>query len=182
VKGKPELLRFVLAPDRTLVPDLLAKLPGRGAYTCVRESCLRAALTKRQFARSFKGEVVAGDPDSLVAQLAGIMEERIASYLALANKGGKIVSGSEKVMERLKKRVPGVVFMAEDIAADSRDKIAYLAGKAGVPLMTMFSKARLGGLLGKELRSVVAVEQGGFSEAIMSEMDRYRNFFEGGAE
>ena len=182
VKDKPELLRFVLAPDRTLVPDLLSKLPGRGAYTCPRESCLRAALAKRQFARSFKGEVIAGDADSLVARVASIMEERIASYLALANKGGKVVSGSETVLELLKKRTPGVVFVADDIAADSRDKIAFLAGKAGAPLVTLFSKARLGGLLGKELRGVVAVEQGGFSEAIMREMGRYRNFFEGGAE
>jgi predicted RNA-binding protein YlxR (DUF448 family) len=44
-KDKKDLLRFVLAPDRTLVPDLLARLPGRGAYTCMNSACLRAAAS-----------------------------------------------------------------------------------------------------------------------------------------
>ena len=34
VKNKEDLLRFVLTPERVLVPDLLFKLPGRGAYIC----------------------------------------------------------------------------------------------------------------------------------------------------
>ena len=92
-KAKGELLRFVLAPDRTLVPDLLCKLPGRGAYTCLRESCLRAAVAKRQFARSFRGEVQVPEADSLISWITTVMEERLASYVALANKGGKVVSG-----------------------------------------------------------------------------------------
>ena len=79
-KGKGELLRFVLAPDRTLVPDLLGKLPGRGAYTCLRASCLRTAIAKRQFARSFRGDVQLPEADVLISQITFLMEERLASY------------------------------------------------------------------------------------------------------
>ena len=182
VKDKHELLRFVLAPDRTLVPDLQAKLPGRGAYTCPSKSCLLAAAAKKQFARSFRGEVRFGTPDELVGQVIGRMEERIAAYLALANKAGKVVSGGDTVAELLMKRTPGIICIASDISADIGEKLAYLADRAGVERFSMFDKERLGALIGKELRSVVAVERGGFSETLRKELERYRNFFQGGTD
>jgi predicted RNA-binding protein YlxR (DUF448 family) len=182
VKEKGELLRFVLAPDRTLVPDLLGKLPGRGAYTCLRAECLRAAVSKRQFARSFRGEVQVAGVDDLVSRVATLMEERLASYVALANKAGRVVSGTEMVVDLFRRRTPGVIFIASDLADDSRAKIEQLAARAGAPTIALFDKARLGALLGKELRGVVAIEAGGFSETIKRELDRYRNFFEGGVQ
>ncbi|HEY6874090.1 MAG TPA: DUF448 domain-containing protein [Geobacteraceae bacterium] len=182
VADKGDLLRFVLAPDRSLVPDLREKLPGRGAYTCQKKSCLRAAVAKKQFARSFKGEVRCGTPDELVSLVAALMEERIAAYLALANKAGKVVSGGDTVVELLAKRSPGIICIASDISPDMGEKVAYLAARAGVEHFSLFDKERLGALIGKELRSVVAVECGGFSETIKKELERYRNFFEGGTD
>src|SRR5512142_581924 len=132
VKDKHELLRFVLAPDRTLVSDIQAKLPGRGAYTCLRESCLRAAVAKKQFARSFRGEVRSGTADELVGQVIARMEERIAAYLALANKAGKVASGGDAVAELLVKRAPGIICIAGDISVDIGEKLAYMAERAGV--------------------------------------------------
>src|SRR5512137_1259321 len=85
VKDKAELLRFVLAPDRTLVPDLLAKLPGRGAYTCLKAACLRQALVRKQFQRAFKGEVTMAPADEMVRLVAERMLGHIENYLALAN-------------------------------------------------------------------------------------------------
>lgn len=180
VKDKRELLRFVLAPDRTLVPDLQGKLPGRGAYTCLKALCLKAAVEKKQFARSFKGEVRYGTVEQLIALVSARMEDRISGYLALANKAGKVASGGDTVMEALSKRSPGVVCVATDISPDIGLKVTGLAARMGVEHFSLFDKARLGALIGKELRSAVAVEQGGFSEALKHEMEKYRNFFEGG--
>lgn len=172
----------MLAPDRTLVPDLLQKLPGRGAYTCLRRDCLLQAVRKRQFARAFKGEVKVGDGDELAVQLVRTMEERIASYLALANKAGKVISGGDMVQESLRSdKKPGIVFLATDISPDIREKLIYLAERAGSSLVAMFDKERLGALLGKELRSVAAVMASGFVETIQKEMERYQNFLDGGA-
>lgn len=179
---KSRLLRFVLAPDRTLVPDLQSRLPGRGAYTCCSESCLRTAGTRKQFARAFKGEVITGSPDELVGRVAGLMEERIASYLALANKAGKVVSGSDSVVDLLARHAPGIISIACDISPDIGEKMIYSANRAGVAHFSLFDKEKLGALLGKALRSVAAVERGGFSESILKELERYRNFFEGGTD
>ena len=135
VLAKEELLRFVLAPDRTLVPDLAARLPGRGSYTCPRESCLRAALAKRQFARSFRGEVLAPTPDDLVATVGRQIEERIGSYLALANKAGKVISGSDLVLEArigVHRQFKG---SAESTGTQAEVKLVKGGRKAGLPIV-----------------------------------------------
>lgn len=181
VKDKEELLRFVLAPDRTLVPDLQVKLPGRGAYTCMSTACLQAAAAKKQFSRSFKGEVRGGAAAELVAQVAARLEERIAGYLALATKAGKVIAGSEPVMDALKHGSAGLVFVAIDISPDSGEKIVYMAEKAGTPHVALFDKERLGTLTGKGMRGAVAVERGGFTASIERELVKYRIFLEGGA-
>jgi len=179
--AKGELLRFVLAPDRTLVPDLAAKLPGRGAYTCMRESCLRAALAKRQFSRSFRGEVHAPPPDDLVVDIGRQLEERIGSYLALANKAGKVVSGSDLVMEALRKGTVRAVLLAADVSPEIGRKISELADRHGIPWCPVLNRERLAALLGKELRSTAAIGPGGFIAPVVRLMTQYRNFFEGGA-
>lgn len=182
VKGKNELLRFVIAPDRTLVPDLLSKLPGRGAYTCFSRECVITAVARKQFSRAFKGEVRGAAANELIEQVIVRLEERISSYLSLANKAGKIVSGSDMVQESLKGRKrPGVVLVATDISDDIGQKVVSLAKIVAVPCFSLFDKDKLGSLLGKGLRSVVAVEEGGFIPPIMTEFERYGNFLDGGA-
>ena len=182
VREKRELLRFVLAPDRTLVPDLPGKLPGRGAYTCVSMACIKEAAAKKQFSRSFKGEVRFGSPSELVTLVQERLMERIAGYLALANKAGKVVSGTDMVLDLLRRRSPGLILIATDISRDIGEKIEGAAEKAGVAHYRALDKERLGQLLGKELRSVAAIESGGFSRSLVNELERFRNFLEGGAD
>ncbi len=177
VKTKNDLLRFVLTPDRILVPDLMSKLPGRGAYTCPDTECLKDAVAKNQFGRAFKGEVKAFSAEELIALVVSMMEERIASYLALANKAGRIVSGSDLVMQVLKKNQKDrIILLSADISDDIRQKVVKLADKTGVEHFSLFAKERVGALIGKGLRSVVAVEGHGFVSAMKREIERYRNF------
>jgi uncharacterized protein len=178
VKDKRSLLRFVLAPDNTVVPDLQQKLPGRGVYTCMKGSCLTRAAQKKQFSRGFKGEVLGAEAEVLTRQVTEKLEERIASYLCLANKGGKIASGSDQVLDKLKKGGVGILFLATDISHDIGEKFRAVAKLKGVACMALFTKERLGELIGKELRSVLAVLDSGFIGSISLEMEKYRNFFE----
>ena len=181
-RDKKELLRFVLAPDRTLVPDLLSKLPGRGAYTCLNRECLRSAAHKGLFARAFKGEVKFEGTESLIKQVVDRLEERIGSYLALVNKAGKVVSGSDLVLESIKKRKTGFVFIAIDISTDIGAKVLEMADRFAVPHVAIFDKDRLGAYIGKSLRSAVSVEHGGFVDKVTMEVAKYRNLLEGGTD
>src|SRR5262249_33768202 len=67
VKPAADMVRFVAAPDRSVVPDLKRKLPGRGVWVTARRDCLAAAGKRGVFARAFKAEVtVAPDlPDTV---------------------------------------------------------------------------------------------------------------------
>jgi predicted RNA-binding protein YlxR (DUF448 family)/ribosomal protein L30E len=182
VKNRGELLRFVLSPDGIPAPDLLSKLPGRGAYTCTDKSCLREAVSRRQFDRAFKREVKLPSADELISMIVSTMEDRIASYVALANKAGKIVSGSDMVMHILKKGgKERIILFSTDVSCDIRQKVINLAEKNGVEYFSLFDKERVGALIGKSLRSVVAVEGQGFVSSIKKELERYRNFVGGGA-
>jgi predicted RNA-binding protein YlxR (DUF448 family) len=178
---KEDLIRFVLSPDGTLVPDLSKKLPGRGVYTCMKESCIRQACERKLFSRSFKREIHGVDADVLRKQIIRMMEERIASYIALANKAGKVVSGSDLVGEILKKNrdLPGIILIASDVSEDIGNRVRGMASHYGVEHVTLFDKERYGSLLGKSLRSVLAVQGQGFTEKLKMEIERYRNFLRG---
>ncbi len=183
VKKKEELLRFVLSPDGTALPDLLSRLPGRGAYTCLNMACIRDAVAKKQFGRAFKSEVKYVSAEELYVLIVSMMEERIASYVALANKAGRIISGSDMVMQVLKKKQQErLIVFSTDISGEIRQKVVALAEKSGVEHFSLFDKERVGALIGKSLRSVVAVEGHGFVSALKREIERYRNFVGGGAQ
>ena len=177
VKPKEDLLRFVLDPERVLFPDISRKLPGRGAYTCYNRSCLDTAINKRQFFRSFKGEVTLLPADELISMITRLQEERITSFISMANKAGKAVSGSDKVMNALRKGTVALLVLAGDISPDSRSRFTAIAEKTGVKVIDFSLKERLGATLGKEIRTAVAVISLPFADALDRELTRYWNFF-----
>jgi hypothetical protein len=159
------------------VPDVEAKLPGRGAYTCVSETCLRTALKQRQFSRAFKREVVAAAPEAMVEQVAGIMQKRILGYLGLANRAGQVISGGAMVSDAIRGgQKPGLVLVATDISDDIGNKIETLAAVHRIACIRIMEKDDFGSILGKAPRSAVAVKASGFVAQLKHEIERYRNF------
>lgn len=182
VRPKDELLRFVLDPEGVIFPDISRKLPGRGAYTCFSRTCLEAAIKRKQFSRSFRTEAKLLPEEVLLPLITRLQEEKINSLIALANKAGRAVSGSEKVMSELRRGDAGLLIIAADISTESRAKFLASAEKAGVETFRFSIKDRLGASLGKEIRTAVAVQQGSFADTLLLELKRYWNFFEGGAK
>ena len=176
-KDKGSLIRFVLSPQGEVVPDIETKLPGRGAYTCVDEQCLRAALKQRQFSRAFKREVITVTPDEMTGQIAGIMHGRILGFIGLANRAGKVISGGSMVSDAVKSgHKPGLILVAKDVSASVGEKIVILATVHHVACIHIMTKDEFGAILGKAPRSAVAIKAGGFVAQLKHEIDRYRNF------
>ena len=177
---KAGFLRFVLSPDGIVTPDLEDKLPGRGAYTCIARSCLLDAVKRRQFGRSFKGAAVTVDGPGIDNLMQELMERRISGYMALANKAGAVVSGGDAVERALKATArPGLLVLATDISLSIAEKFEGLARRAGIAVERVLSKESLGYLLGKESdRSAVAIMSSGFSQSLIREIVRYRNYLE----
>lgn len=177
---KTVFIRFVLAPDGVVTPDLENKLPGRGAYTCQSSRCVLEAVKRRQFSRAYKGMAAEVDGPSLVLLLQQIMEQRISGYLSMANKAGVTVSGGEAVERSLKgRKVPCLLVLATDVSTAIAEKLVGMAARAAVPVAQVLSKESLGHLLGKESdRSAVAVLSDGFAWSLVKEIERYRNYLE----
>ena len=79
------MIRFVLGPDAALVPDLAARLPGRGMWVSADRKALTHALARNQFARAARTQVGAA-PD-LVDQVAAMLTRRCLDLVGLAAGG-----------------------------------------------------------------------------------------------
>jgi len=66
VRPKGELLRIVRTPEGEIRADAGGKMPGRGAYLCPGEECLRLALKQRRLERALGKQVEAGVIEEIV--------------------------------------------------------------------------------------------------------------------
>ena len=170
-----QLVKYVVAPDGRLVVDYRQRLPGRGAYTCADLSCLKAAVERNQFQRSFRGRCQQVDYDSLAAEFSQAVEQKIINLLGMGRKSGQVVSGSNAIIAALRSNTDlSLVIITKDISTAIAEKIKVLSERHQVNCSQLFSKDLLGQILGKGERSVVAVQAGALAEAILIELQRYK--------
>src|SRR5579883_3551131 len=88
---KDKMIRFVVGPDQSLVPDLAATLPGRGIWLSACGDVLETARAQgglgRAFARATRGSVIV--PPDLPAVLEAALVRRISELLGLARRAGQ---------------------------------------------------------------------------------------------
>lgn len=174
-KDKKQLVRYVVAPDGSMLIDYRQRLPGRGAYTCVSRECLLVAVKKNAFQRSFKGQCSAVDSDALLDQLITAVEQRILNLIGMSRKSQQFISGSNAVIDALKKEsLLALIVMADDISISIKNKIETLALKKKVYTAQLSDKQKIGQMLGKEERSVMAVQPGLLAESLLTELHVYR--------
>ncbi len=124
-RPKDELIRFVLGPDGTVVPDLKERLPGRGVWLTAAHDTVADAAKRNLFARALKAE--AKVPEGFAAQVDRLLADAALSALALANKAGEVVFGHAKVEEAIAKGRVLALVHAREAAEDGCRK---LDGKA----------------------------------------------------
>ncbi len=120
-----DMLRYVVAPDGKVVPDLARRLPGRGAWVTATRAALETALKKKAFGRAFKGRGIAdpGLPDLVDA----LIDKDARAALSLANKAGQVVTGTTKVEAALASGGVGVLLHAADARPDGVRKLNAFA-------------------------------------------------------
>lgn len=116
-----ELIRFVLGPDGTVVPDVKRKLPGRGLWITGTRTAVTDAVKRNVFARGFKRQVPASA--TLADDTERLLEQAALDALAIAGKAGRVVSGAAKVAEALERDEVLALIHAADAAADGRRKL-----------------------------------------------------------
>jgi predicted RNA-binding protein YlxR (DUF448 family) len=171
---KESLLRFVVAPDGSLLIDYRQRLPGRGAYTCKNLQCLRDAVRKRAFSRAFRGRCKEISAEQLEAQFRDEVRQKICNLIGIARKSRRIVAGSNATLDALKGRARiALVFVAVDISTGVGEKVMSAAKNNDVAVYRLFDKMMIGQLLGKGEVSAVAFPVDDLSVMILNELCRY---------
>jgi len=125
VRPVDELIRFVVAPDGAVVPDLKRKLPGRGLWLSASRSAVEAAVRRRVFAKGFKCNVQV--PPDLADQTDALLLRSLVDALAMAGKAGQVVAGFTKVESALAAGQAVALIHAADGAPDGIRKLNALA-------------------------------------------------------
>jgi len=146
------LIRFVAAPDQSVVPDIKRKLPGRGCWVTAERRFVDEAAHKNLFRKGLKADVTVS-PD-LGAMVDRVLSQNALGALGLARKAGALVMGAAKVEAAVRSGAALAVLHATEAQPDGIRKIAqgrrataHLGGP-DIPAYKLFSEAELGLALG----------------------------------
>ncbi|HET8728020.1 MAG TPA: RNA-binding protein [Alphaproteobacteria bacterium] len=165
---KAELIRFVVAPDGTLTPDLEERLPGRGLWVSAEREALERAAKKGLFPRAARAPVRV--PEDLVARIETLLVRRCQHLIGLARRAGQGLAGFEKVRAALKQGEAAVLLAARDGAADGRGKLERLAGDR--PVVAALDAAELAQAFGRDRVVHGALAPGGLAERLLADAAR----------
>jgi predicted RNA-binding protein YlxR (DUF448 family) len=165
---RARLIRFVLAPDRRIVPDLAAKLPGRGIWLSARADVIETARAKGAFARAVRGPVTV--PADLPEILSAGLARRVGECLGLARRAGQAVAGFAKAREWLVQGRAAGVIQAADGSLEERARL--LSGARDVWVAWPLQAAALGAVFGRDHVVHVAVAPGRLAAALHIEVER----------
>jgi len=181
-----DLIRFVAAPDGTIIADVAGKLPGRGVWIECRRQAVVEAQRRNVFARSLKRTTIAAA--DLPDRVEALLLRRTIDALALANKAGLVVAGFTKVSVALES--PGITGLLHGAEA-ARDGVEKLDRKFNAVMAAGPGNAGLGDVIMTELTideislaigrpNVVhaALRSGGASANLLEHARRLRRFRE----
>jgi hypothetical protein len=164
---KAGLIRFVVGPDATVVPDVAARLPGRGMHV----SASRAAIDKASkglFARAARAPVTV--PPGLADSVEAALVRRLTDALSMARKAGQAVCGYEKVKDWLSGGRAVLLVQASDGSERGKGKLHPPGGPE--TLVGCLTAGELGLSFGRERAIHAALAAGGLAERVVEDAAR----------
>lgn len=175
-RPKTELIRFALAPDNSVVPDLGESLPGRGAWVTAERHVLERALKTGAFARAFEAPAHAS-PD-LIAEVERLLVARCIDRLRLARRAGAIIAGSAAVERWLRAGRAAILLLASDAGVGRQTRVRA----AELPVYAPFTTDELGTVFGWSKISQLALAPGGLTDGITVDLRRLEGFRDGATQ
>jgi len=167
VQPKSGLVRFVLAPDGTIFPDLAEKLPGRGIWVTAERAVIDKAAVKGLFARAAKAPVKL--PENLADLVEQGLAHRVVELISLARKAGDAVVGFEKVKSWLADGRAKVLLQASDGSDRGKGKLWTPEGGRWFGCLT---STELGLAFGRDHAIHGALAAGGLTRRVIREAAR----------
>jgi predicted RNA-binding protein YlxR (DUF448 family) len=120
------LVRLAVSPDGQVMPDALAKAPGRGAWIGVSRPELESALAngklKGALARAFKGTALT-IPEDLPQRTETALSRALLDRLGLELRAGRLILGSEKIDGEARLGRVAALYHASDASDDGARKL-----------------------------------------------------------
>jgi hypothetical protein len=168
VSPKSGLVRFVVGPDDGVVPDIAAKLPGRGMYVSADRAAIAMAAKKNLFSRAARQPVKA--PEGLADLVEVLLARRVVELLSMARKANSAVTGYEKVKDWLEKGRAAVLIQAEDGSERGKTKLRPPSGENS--LISCLNAGEIGLAFGRERAIHAALAAGGLTTRVVEEAAR----------
>lgn len=99
------------------------------------------------------------------------MTDKVYSFIGLATKARKLISGEETCERALKGTDVSLIIVAEDASQNTKKKFADSCKFRNIEIRVFGKKEMLGKYTGKNIRSVVAILDKGFSKKLMEMID-----------
>ncbi|MBV7380108.1 RNA-binding protein [Maritimibacter dapengensis] len=165
VRPAEGMIRFVVGPDGSVVPDLLNKLPGRGLWITPTRAAFAQAAKKGGFARAAKAQVTVSD--DLADRVEAGLADRVIHLISLARKAGGAVAGYEKVKDWLAKDEAHVLLQASDGSERGKSKLRPPRGQNS--LYSCLTADELGLAFGRDHVIHAALAGGGLTKRVVEE-------------
>ncbi|MCP5396214.1 MAG: DUF448 domain-containing protein [Sphingomonadaceae bacterium] len=128
--ARDALVRLAISPEGDVLPDPLAKAPGRGAWIGVTRGELEAAMGEGKkggalrgaLARAFKGAPLTV-PDDLPDRVDAALTRVLLDRLGLEMRAGNLILGSDRIAEHARGGVVELLLHASDAGEDGTSKL-----------------------------------------------------------
>lgn len=173
--GNPDtMVRFVISPDGVVVPDLAARLPGRGIWLSARRDVLETARTRHLFSRAARQPVKV--PEDIAQILVSGIEARLVQGLGLARRAGQALCGFVKCREWVAAGKVGLVIQGSGGSPDELRRL--ISGNSKLPVLTLPAQM-LATAFGREHAVYVAIARGALAQRLMAEHERFLGLTDG---
>jgi predicted RNA-binding protein YlxR (DUF448 family) len=179
VLPESELIRFVASPDGAVVPDLKAKLPGRGVWVRAERKMVAEAIKRNVFQRALEQPL--NPPPDLADQVAARLREAALGRLGLVQKAGGVVGGFSQVETAITHDHLTGILAASDAAQDGERKVGQalrrrFGGENPLPVLRLFTSEELSLALGRPNVIHAAVLQGPAGGSFMEAAIRLQRY------
>jgi predicted RNA-binding protein YlxR (DUF448 family) len=192
--GRDAMLRLAVSPPNAdgisdVLPDALAKAPGRGAWIGLDRGALTEALAsgklKAALARSFKNGRLA-IPDDLPERAENALVRALLDRLGLEMRTGRLILGSDRIANEARMGKVAALYHAADASEDGSRKLdqafrvgsdAEGTGLAGVRLP--LDRAALSVALGRDNVVHLALADRASAERVSIPLRRLLHFLGG---
>lgn len=170
------MVRFVVAPDGSVAPDIEGRLPGRGYWVSCDRAVFQKGLRRKLFAKAARRAVVV--PPDLLEATVRLLARHALSLLGLARRAGEVAAGFEPVCIALRSgrvgprgKPPAVLIEASDGSADGRRRVLVRA--EDLPIVDCFAAGSIGRALGRDHIVHAVMGGGGLAERFLTETRRF---------